>query len=63
MFSVRSVLGLYNKDYAVVRSEKLVAEARNGLGNPEKGEHLPLEATTRQRLVKTEKTFCVLLLK
>jgi hypothetical protein len=30
------------------------------LGNPEEGEHPPLEASTKQWLVKTEKTLCVL---
>jgi hypothetical protein len=39
-----------------VRSEKLVAEA----GNPEKGERALLEAATKQRLVTTEKTLCVM---
>jgi hypothetical protein len=28
--------------------------------NPEEGERPPLEAATKQRLVKTEKTLCVL---
>jgi hypothetical protein len=28
--------------------------------NPEEGERPPLEAATKQRLVKTEKTVCVL---
>jgi hypothetical protein len=27
--------------------------------NPEGGEHPPLEAATKQRLVKSEKTLCV----
>jgi hypothetical protein len=39
-----------------VRSEKQVAEA----GNTEKGERPPLETPTKQRLVMTEKTLCVL---
>jgi hypothetical protein len=30
-----------------------------GFGNPEEGERPPLEVTTKQRLVKTEKTLCV----
>jgi hypothetical protein len=34
----------------------LVAEARGQFGNPEKGERPPLEAVTRQRLVKTQQT-------
>jgi hypothetical protein len=29
-------------------------------GNPEKGESPPLEAATKQQLVKTEKALCVL---
>jgi hypothetical protein len=29
-------------------------------GNPEEGERPPLEVATKQRLVKTEKTLCVL---
>jgi hypothetical protein len=33
--------------------EKLVAEARGQLGNPEEGECPTLETVTRQRLVKT----------
>jgi hypothetical protein len=40
-----------------------VAEARGHFGNPEEGEHPPLEAATKQRLVKTqqtEKTQCML---
>jgi hypothetical protein len=41
-----------------VRSEKLVAEA----GDSEEGERPPLEAATKQRLVKTEKTLRVLCL-
>jgi hypothetical protein len=45
---------------AVVRSEKLVAEARGQFGNPEEGKRPPFEAATKQRLVKTEKTLCVL---
>jgi hypothetical protein len=43
-----------------VRSEKLVAEAGGNAGTQRKGERLPLEAVTKQRLVKTEKTLCVL---
>jgi hypothetical protein len=41
-------------------STVVVAEARGQFGNPEEGERLPLEAATRQRLVKTlqaEKTY------
>jgi hypothetical protein len=37
MFSVQSVLGLYNEGYAVVRNEKLVAEAWNSSGTERKG--------------------------
>jgi hypothetical protein len=43
-----------------VRSETLVAEAGDSFENPEEGERPPLEAATKQRLVKTEKTLCVL---
>jgi hypothetical protein len=32
--------------------EKVVAEVRGEYGNPEQGEHMPLEAATKQRLVK-----------
>jgi hypothetical protein len=35
---------------------KLVAEARGQFRNPEEGERPPLEAVTRQRLVKTQQT-------
>jgi hypothetical protein len=33
---------------------------RGQFGNPEERERPPLEVATRQRLVKTEKTLCVL---
>jgi hypothetical protein len=36
--------------------EKLLAAVRGQFGNPEEGECPPLEAVTRQRLVKTEQT-------
>jgi hypothetical protein len=36
--------------------EKLVAWIRGQFGNLEEGERPPLEAATKQRLVKTEKT-------
>jgi hypothetical protein len=39
-----------------VRSEKLLAEVGELSGSPEEVERPPLEATTKQRLVKTEKT-------
>jgi hypothetical protein len=45
---------------AAVRSEKLVAEEQGQFRNPEEGEHLTLEATTNQQLVKTKKPLCVL---
>jgi hypothetical protein len=45
MFSVQSMPGLYNEDQ---------------FGNPEEGARLPLEAITKQQLVKTGKTLCVL---
>jgi hypothetical protein len=57
---MRSVPELYNKDYAVVKSEKLVAEAVGKFGNSEEAERPPLEAATKQRLVKTEKTMCAI---
>jgi hypothetical protein len=38
---------------AVVKSKKLVAEARDSSGTQRKGELLPLEAATMQQLVKT----------
>jgi hypothetical protein len=44
----------------VVRSEKLVAEARDSSGNLEQGKYPPLEATTKQWLLKTKKASCVL---
>jgi hypothetical protein len=31
-----------------------------GFGNPEEGERQPLETATKQWIVKTDKTFCVL---
>jgi hypothetical protein len=43
---------------AAVRSEKQVAEGQ--FGNLQEGEHLSLEAATKQWLVKSEKTLCVL---
>jgi hypothetical protein len=43
-----------------LRSEKLVAEARGQFANPEEGERPPLGDATKQRLMKTEKTLCVL---
>jgi hypothetical protein len=39
-----------------VRSKKLVAEPGDSSGNPEDGERPPIEAVTKERLVKTEKT-------
>jgi hypothetical protein len=45
---------------AVVRSEKLVAEALGEFGNPEEGERSPFGPAAKQRLVKTEKTLYVL---
>jgi hypothetical protein len=36
--------------------EKLVAEARGQFGSTEEGERPPLEAVTRERLVKTQQT-------
>jgi hypothetical protein len=45
---------------AAVRSEKLVAEARDSSGSQRKGEHPPLEDATKPQLVKTEKASCVL---
>jgi hypothetical protein len=59
-FSVRCVPGLYNEDYAVMRSEKLVAEAWGQFGNLEEGERPPFEAAAKQRLVKTGKILCML---
>jgi hypothetical protein len=44
---------------AVVKSKKLVVET-GGFGYPEEGERPPLEAAPKKRLVKTEKTLCVL---
>jgi hypothetical protein len=43
---------------AVVGSEKLVTEAGQ-FGKLEERERPPLETATMQRLVKSEKTFCV----
>jgi hypothetical protein len=45
--------------FYAVRRENLVAEAGDSFGNLEEGERPPLEAATRQRLVKTEETICV----
>jgi hypothetical protein len=36
-FSVPSVPGLYNEDYAVMRSEKLVVDAGDSSGNQREG--------------------------
>jgi hypothetical protein len=38
--------------------EKLVAEARGPFGNPEEEKRPPLEAATKQRLMKTEDFMC-----
>jgi hypothetical protein len=35
---------------------KLVGEVRGQFGNPQEGEGPPLEAVTRQQLVKTQQT-------
>jgi hypothetical protein len=43
-----------------VRREKLVAEVGDSTETKRKGERQPLEAATKQRLLKTEKTLCVL---
>jgi hypothetical protein len=43
-----------------MRSEKPAAEAKGQFGNPEEGECPPLEVATKQRLVKSEMTLCVL---
>jgi hypothetical protein len=40
---------------------KLVAEVRGQFGNLQEGGRPPLEAVTRQRLGKSEKTYCVTL--
>jgi hypothetical protein len=45
---------------AVVRSEQIGSWGRAEFGKPEEGERPPLEAAAKQRLVKTEKTLCVL---
>jgi hypothetical protein len=45
---------------AVVRSEKLVAEARDSSETQRNGECPPLEIATKQELVKTKKTLYVL---
>jgi hypothetical protein len=50
---VRSVPELYNV-------ESRVAFVRSQIDNSEEEERPPLEAATKQRLVKTEKTLCVL---
>lgn len=70
-FSAWSVLGLHNEGKqfsgwlselraAAMTSEKLVAEAEDSSGTQRKGERPPLQAATKQQLVKTEKTLCVL---
>jgi hypothetical protein len=48
---------------AVMKSEKLVAEVGESSGTEKKGERPSLKAATKQRLVKTENTLCVLQLK
>jgi hypothetical protein len=56
-FSVQSVPG-------DIQWELQLSEVRSWhwewFGNPEEGEHPPLEAATKHWLVKTEKTLCVL---
>jgi hypothetical protein len=44
----------------VVSSEQLVAEAGDNSGTRRKEEHPPLEAATKQGVMKTKKTLCVL---
>jgi hypothetical protein len=44
----------------VSQSRISVAEARGQFGNPEEGERPSLEADTKQRVRKTEKTLCML---
>jgi hypothetical protein len=41
-----------------VRREKLLAEAGDSSGTQKRGKRPPLEAATKQRLVKTEKSLC-----
>jgi hypothetical protein len=63
MFSLRSMLGLYNEDWwfsfqlrvAVVESEKLLAEVGDSSATQRKG-----NVYHWKPLVKTEKTSCVL---
>jgi hypothetical protein len=60
-FSMRFMAGLYNEFVgSVKRREKLVTEAGDSSETQRNGERLPLEATTKQHLVKTEMTSCVL---
>jgi hypothetical protein len=47
---------------AVARSQKLLAEAGENSVTQSKGERPPLEAATKQRLVKSEKSLWVLYL-
>jgi hypothetical protein len=69
MFPVWSVPGLYsyNEDLYFELVESCSCEeweagswGRGQFGNPEEGERQPFEAANKQRLVKTEKTLCVL---
>jgi hypothetical protein len=41
---------------AVMKSEKMLAEAGGGFGDTKEEERPPLKVTTKQRLVKTEKS-------
>jgi hypothetical protein len=61
-FSVRSSRGYITKTwrFKIVKIETLVSWDQGEFGNPEVRKRLPLEAATKQRLVKTEKPLCVL---
>jgi hypothetical protein len=61
MFPVRSVSGLYIEVGSWSCEKREPGSLGWGqFGNPEEEEHPPLEAATKQRLVKTEKTIYVL---
>jgi hypothetical protein len=57
---LNSELWLSHLRVAVVRNEKLIADTGGQFRNPEEEQRSPLEAATKQRLLKAEKTLCVL---
>jgi hypothetical protein len=48
------------REHAMMKETFSVTEAEGQFGNPEKGKRPPLEAATKQQLVKNEKTLRML---